>query len=69
MNLITQEAFEKMTPRVPRKLNPEVPPPPPPSLAQSLVISDQRNEPHLDEPEVRLKVGLLYNLYQKNFKN
>jgi hypothetical protein len=36
VNIITQEDFEKMTPRAPRKLNPEVPPPPPPSLAQSL---------------------------------
>jgi hypothetical protein len=36
VNIITQEDFEKMTPRAPRKLNPEVPPPPPPSLAQSM---------------------------------
>ncbi|XP_012255767.2 la-related protein 1 isoform X2 [Athalia rosae] len=29
VNLISQEAFEKMAPRAPRKTNPEVPPPPP----------------------------------------
>lgn len=40
MNIITQEAFEKMTPRAPRKLNPEVPPPPPPSLSQSLTAEE-----------------------------
>lgn len=32
VNVITQEDFEKMAPRAPRKVNPEVPPPPPPSL-------------------------------------
>lgn len=40
MNIITQEDFEKMTPRAPRKLNPEVPPPPPPSLSQSLTVEE-----------------------------
>ncbi|XP_023719871.1 la-related protein 1 isoform X3 [Cryptotermes secundus] len=40
VNIITQEDFEKMTPRAPRKLNPEVPPPPPPSLAQSLCTEE-----------------------------
>lgn len=29
VNVISQEAFEKMAPKVPRKTNPEVPPPPP----------------------------------------
>ncbi|XP_049837777.1 la-related protein 1B isoform X1 [Schistocerca gregaria] len=33
VNVITREDFEKMTPRLPKKLNPEVPPPPPPSLS------------------------------------
>lgn len=33
VNVITQEDFEKMAPRAPRKVNPEVPPPPPPSLS------------------------------------
>lgn len=33
VNVITQEDFEKMTPRLPKKMNPEVPPPPPPSLS------------------------------------
>lgn len=32
VNIITQEDFEKMAPRAPKKANPEVPPPPPPSL-------------------------------------
>lgn len=32
VNVITQEDFEKMAPRAPKKANPEVPPPPPPSL-------------------------------------
>jgi hypothetical protein len=40
VNIITQEDFEKMTPRAPRKLNPEVPPPPPPSLSQSLTVEE-----------------------------
>lgn len=40
MNIITQEDFEKMTPRAPRKLNPEVPPPPPPSLSHSLAVEE-----------------------------
>jgi la-related protein 1 len=40
VNIITQEDFEKMTPRAPRKLNPEVPPPPPPSLAQSVCTEE-----------------------------
>ncbi|XP_069680405.1 la-related protein 1B isoform X2 [Periplaneta americana] len=41
VNIITQEDFEKMTPRAPRKLNPEVPPPPPPSLAQSVSAEEE----------------------------
>ncbi|PSN55349.1 hypothetical protein C0J52_01845, partial [Blattella germanica] len=44
VNIITQEDFEKMTPRIPRKLNPEVPPPPPPSLAQSVSAEDAIDE-------------------------
>lgn len=30
VNIITQEVFEKIAPRAPKKQNPEVPPPPPP---------------------------------------
>jgi len=44
VNIITQEDFEKMAPRAPRKLNPEVPPPPPPSLAQSFSAEDPAPE-------------------------
>lgn len=29
MNVISQEDFEKMAPKAPKKTNPEVPPPPP----------------------------------------
>lgn len=29
INVISQEDFEKMAPKAPRKVNPEVPPPPP----------------------------------------
>uniref|UniRef100_A0A1Y1KRZ8 La-related protein 1 n=1 Tax=Photinus pyralis TaxID=7054 RepID=A0A1Y1KRZ8_PHOPY len=32
VNLISQEAFEKIVPPAPRKQNPEIPPPPPPPL-------------------------------------
>ncbi|KAG5317216.1 LARP protein, partial [Pseudoatta argentina] len=32
VNMISQEDFEKMAPKAPRKANPEVPPPPPPSM-------------------------------------
>lgn len=32
VNIITQEAFEKIAPRAPKKQNPEVPPPPPPMV-------------------------------------
>ena len=57
VNIITQEDFEKMTPRAPRKLNPEVPPPPPPSLAQS-VSADDEPEETLQTSEVRRSVFL-----------
>ncbi|XP_066999718.2 la-related protein 1B isoform X2 [Anabrus simplex] len=40
VNIITQEAFEKMAPRAPHKPNPEVPPPPPPSLSHSAFTSE-----------------------------
>ena len=29
VNVISQEDFEKIAPKLPRKMNPEVPPPPP----------------------------------------
>lgn len=29
VNIISQEVFEKIAPKLPRKANPEVPPPPP----------------------------------------
>lgn len=32
VNIISQEVFEKIAPRAPRKQNPEVPPPPPPPI-------------------------------------
>lgn len=32
VNLITQEEFEKMVPKIPKVVNPEVPPPPPPTF-------------------------------------
>lgn len=38
INMISQEDFEKMAPKVPRKANPEVPPPPP-SCIEDLEIS------------------------------
>lgn len=37
VNVVSQEDFEKMVPKAPRKANPEVPPPPP-SAIESLEI-------------------------------
>ena len=48
--MISQEDFEKMAPKAPRKANPEVPPPPPPSMedlevsVSSQVIQTLRNK-------------------------
>ncbi|XP_044593538.1 la-related protein 1B isoform X2 [Cotesia glomerata] len=39
VNLVSQEAFEKMAPKAPRKANPEVPPPPPPLFASDQDLS------------------------------
>lgn len=44
MNVITQEDFEKMAPRAPRKTNPEVPPPPPPSLISGAYIMQNEED-------------------------
>ncbi|KAL1114913.1 hypothetical protein AAG570_007737 [Ranatra chinensis] len=45
VTVITQEAFEKIAPKIPRKSNPEVPPPPPPSLNTNnfIVTMDEPN--------------------------
>ena len=37
VNVISQEDFEKLAPRIPKKQNPEVPPPPPPPLVVRLL--------------------------------
>ncbi|KAJ9601015.1 hypothetical protein L9F63_000853, partial [Diploptera punctata] len=58
VNIITQEDFEKMTPRAPRKLNPEVPPPPPPSLAQSISADEVAEEISLTIPTSEVDLSL-----------
>ncbi|KYN02062.1 PREDICTED: la-related protein 1 [Cyphomyrmex costatus] len=39
VNMVSQEDFEKMAPKAPRKANPEVPPPPPPLSMEDLEVS------------------------------
>ncbi|XP_046599348.1 la-related protein 1B isoform X1 [Neodiprion lecontei] len=39
VNLISQEAFEKMAPKAPRKTNPEVPPPPPTTSEDEMEVA------------------------------
>lgn len=36
VNVISQEAFEKMAPPAPKKQNPQVPPPPPPIVVSHI---------------------------------
>ena len=43
VNLITQEAFEKMAPRTVKKINPEVPPPPPPTYVEDSKLNTSMN--------------------------
>lgn len=59
--MITQEDFEKMAPRAPRKVNPEVPPPPPPSLstAPEFPTTQQLDEDTLLENVSQVKQSLL----------
>lgn len=59
--MITQEDFEKMAPRAPRKVNPEVPPPPPPSLstAPEFPTTQQLDEDILLENVSQVKQSLL----------
>lgn len=61
VNVITQEDFEKMAPRAPRKVNPEVPPPPPPSLttAPEFPTTQQLDEDTLLENVSQVKQSLL----------
>lgn len=60
VNVITQEDFEKMAPRAPRKVNPEVPPPPPPSLstAPEFPTTQQLDEDTLLENVSQVKQSL-----------
>nr|CAD7430509.1 unnamed protein product [Timema monikensis] len=41
VNIISQETFEKIAPKLPRKLNPEVPPPPPASITHTLSADNE----------------------------
>lgn len=67
--MITQEDFEKMAPRAPRKVNPEVPPPPPPSLttAPEFPATQQLDEETLLENVSQVNQSLMYHRSQENF--
>lgn len=43
VNLISQEQFEKMKNKTPKKVNPEVPPPPPPTFAEKIALNQSLN--------------------------
>lgn len=66
VNVITQEDFEKMAPRAPRKANPEVPPPPPPppSLATNDYVESTHEE--FDEDKDDVEVEGIDTTYKKS---
>ncbi|XP_058794713.1 la-related protein 1B isoform X2 [Phymastichus coffea] len=49
INVVSQEAFEKMAPKAPRKANPEVPPPPPTSM-EDAEIPDSKQMKQSTQP-------------------
>ncbi|XP_011871317.1 PREDICTED: la-related protein 1B [Vollenhovia emeryi] len=49
INMISQEDFEKMAPKAPRKANPEVPPPPPSAIEDFEISSSQGPKDHRSE--------------------